>query len=80
MHLPDDRSEKPGAPFTLMKPKLYKDVYQVGDIDLGDGAKVGIYDGNILYVACCGGMEITMGVTIEHMLEMIGEYNRETGS
>lgn len=80
MHLPDDRSTTPGAPFTLLKPKLYKEVYEVGNIDTGDGARVGIYDGNVLYMAHCNGTEITMGVTIEHFLEMIGEYNKETGS
>lgn len=81
MHLPDDRPDYPGAPFSLLKPKPYKMVYSIGDVDAGeDGAKVGIYDGNILYIASCNGMEITMGVTIEHMLEMISEFNRETGS
>lgn len=80
MRLPDDRSDKPGVPFSIIIPKPYKEVYEVGDTDAGEGAKVGIYGGNILFQASCGGMEITMGVTIEHMLDMIGEFNRSEGN
>lgn len=63
---------------TLTKPT--KQVAEIGEYDKGEGARVLIHDGHMLFLANVDGSEMTVGVTLEHVLEMIGEYNRETGS
>lgn len=79
MHVPGD-NQAIGAPLlTLAVPKV-TEVGTFGDMDEGDGAKVIIQSGNILFMARIDGTEMLVGFTVEHVLEMIGEHTRKSES
>lgn len=80
MPLPGERSDEPGAPFPMGPAPRVTEVGTFGDIESGDGAKVIIQSGNVLFLAYYGGAELLIGVTIEHMLDMLAEYNSKEGN
>lgn len=79
-YIPGMRSGNIGEPFPMIIERPAKEVGVFGDMAQGSGAKVLIYNGNIIFLSTHEGSEMTIGVSIEHMLDKIGEYTRETGS
>lgn len=74
------KDEEIGAVISTAPPPLLVEVGSFGDIDEGEGALVIIEQGNVLFLATVNGTEMMVGVTIEHMLESIADYNTKTGN
>lgn len=80
IHLPGDREDTMGAPFALIPRKDSMVVGDFGDIEGGAGARVVIHEEQLLFLATCGGTEMIVRMSIEHMLEKISEWTKQTGS
>ena len=79
MPLPFEQSLEMGSP-RLIHPKDASIIGEWGDIEKDNGARVLIYDGQLMFVANIDGTEMVVGMSIEHFLEELMEYNKKVGS
>ena len=70
----------PGAPLSIYPAPYEQVVSSFGDFAAGDGGIIKLTAGALCFSIHLNGAHAEIGITLEDLLESIGEFNKRTGS